>query len=196
MIGLKRLDNLQFCVDDVLTNAIPGDLIETGVWQGGATIFMRAILKAHGVTDRRVWVADSFAGLPRPNAMKYPHDSGDRHHTYKELAVSVEQVMANFERYGLLDEQVCFLKGWFRDTLPKAPIEKLAVIRLDGDMYESTMDGLVNLYPKLSPGGYIIIDDYGAIPACRRAVTAYRKSHRISEEIRRVDWTGAYWRRS
>ena len=195
MIGLKRLDNVQFCVEEVLTNAVPGDLIETGVWQGGATIFMRAILKAHGVKDRRVWVADSFEGLPRPNARKYPHDSGDRHHTYKELAVPLEQVMANFDRYDLLDEQVHFLKGWFRDTLPTAPIEKLAVIRLDGDMYESTMDGLVHLYPKLSRGGYIIVDDYGAIFACRQAVSDYRRAHRITERIRRIDWTGVCWQR-
>jgi O-methyltransferase len=90
-------------------------------------------------------------------------------HKARELAVSLEQVKANFDRYGLLDDQVRFLKGWFRDTLPVAPIERLAVLRLDGDMYESPMDTLVNLYPKLSEGGYVIVDDYGAIPACRQA---------------------------
>src|SRR5262249_42248392 len=120
MIGLKRLDNLQFCVEDVLTRNVPGDLMETGVWRGGACIFLRALLRAHGVRDRRVWVADSFEGLPAPNAEKYPHDAQDLLHTVPYLAVSLEQVQANFERYGLLDEQVCFLKGWFRDTLPQA----------------------------------------------------------------------------
>lgn len=198
MIGLKRLDNVQFCVEDVLTNDIPGDLIETGVWRGGTTILMRAILRAYGVNNRSVWVADSFAGLPPPNTEKYPQDAGDTFHTFKELAISLDEVKSNFERYGLLDEQVHFLKGWFSETLPTAPIERLAVVRLDGDMYESTMDGLVNLYPKLSRGGYMIIDDYGCpgTPACSKAVADYRKLHGITDEIHTVDWTGAYWQRS
>lgn len=196
MIGLKRLDNIQSCVESVLADGVPGDLIETGVWRGGATIFMRAVLKAYGVQDRNVWVADSFEGLPPPDAEKYPQDAGDRHHTARELAISLEQVKSNFERYGLLDGQVRFLKGWFRDTLPTAPIEKLAVARLDGDMYESTMDALVNLYPKLSVGGYLIVDDYGAVPACRQAVHDYREAHGISEELVDIDWTGVYWRRA
>jgi hypothetical protein len=196
MIGLKRLDNLQFCVEDVLTNQIPGDLIETGAWRGGATIFMRAILKAYGVENRYVWVADSFEGLPAADAKKYPHDAGDRHHIHKALRVSLDQVRTNFERYGLLDIQVRFLKGWFRDTLPGAPIEKLAVLRLDGDMYESTMDALVYLYPKLSIGGYLIVDDYAAVQACRQAVHDYRESHDISDEILPIDWSGIFWQRT
>jgi O-methyltransferase len=196
MIGLKRLDNLQFCVESVLANGVPGDFIETGVWRGGATIFMRAILKVHGVVDRRVWLADSFEGLPVPDADKYPADAGDVHHTFKALAISLEQVKANFQAYGLLDDQVRFLKGWFRDTLPCAPIKELAVVRLDGDLYESTMDGLVNLYPKLSTGGYIIIDDYGAIPSCRKAVDDFRQSRGIKNAITQIDWGGVYWQNS
>jgi hypothetical protein len=195
MIGLKRLDNLEFCIEQVITNGVVGDLIETGVWRGGATIFMRAVLKAYGVTDRSVWVADSFEGLPPPNTGKYPYDAGDSLHEARELAVSLEEVKANFERYGLLDDQVRFLKGWFRDTLPAAPIERLAVLRLDGDMYESTMDTLANLYPKLSQGGYVIVDDYGAIPACRQAVDDYRSANAITEEIRDIDWTGIFWQK-
>jgi O-methyltransferase len=196
MVGSKRLDNLQFCVERVLADRVSGDLIETGVWRGGSTIFMRAILKAHEISDRCVWVADSFQGLPQPDAEKYPTDAGDPHHQFAYLAVSLEQVRTNFQRYGLLDDQVRFLKGWFKDTLPSAPIGRLAIIRLDGDMYESTMDGLVNLYPKLSPGGFLIVDDYGAVPACKKAVHDYREQHGIREEIHSIDWTGVYWRRS
>jgi O-methyltransferase len=196
MIGLKRLDNLQVCVEDVLQRGVPGDLIETGVWRGGATIFMRAILQAYGDRERRVWVADSFRGLPSPNSQKYPWDAGDVHHQMPELAVSLEDVQANFQLYGLLDEQVHFLKGWFRDTLPSAPIGRLAILRLDGDMYESTMDALVHLYPKLSVGGYVIVDDYGYIESCRRAVRDYRDAHGITDEIHPVDWTGVWWQRS
>jgi hypothetical protein len=196
MIGMKRLDNIQFCVEDVLTEGIPGDLIETGVWRGGAAIFMRAILRAYAVKDRFVWVADSFAGLPFPNPEKYPADAGDLHHTVKELAVPLDRVQSNFAKYDLLDEQVRFLQGWFRDTLPEAPIGELALIRLDGDMYESTMDALVHLYPRLSHGGYLIVDDYGAIPSCRQAVEDYRSKHGITDEMERIDWTGIYWQRA
>jgi hypothetical protein len=196
MAGLKRLDNVQFCVEDVLVRNVPGDFIETGVWRGGVPILMRAILAAYGVTDRRVWVADSFEGLPPPNADRYPHDAGLNLNNIPEQAVSLEQVQSHFERYDLLDERVQFLKGWFRDTLPRAPIDRLAVARLDGDLYESTMDALTNLYPKLSVGGYLIVDDYGAILACREAVHDYRTTHGITDEILPIDWTGVYWQRT
>ena len=195
MIGIERLENLQYCVEQVIKDNIPGDLIETGVWRGGACIFMRAILKAHGVKNKCVWVADSFAGLPPPNTEKYPQDTNLDFTQFTELAISLDEVKLNFFRYDLLDENVQFLKGWFRDTLPQAPIEKLSVLRLDGDLYESTMDGLINLYPKLSPGGFVIVDDYGDIQACRQAVHDYRDAHQITDEIHQIDWTGAYWRR-
>jgi len=196
MIGLRRLDNLQACVEGVLKSRVPGDLIETGVWRGGATIFMRAILKAHGVEDRRVWAADSFQGVPPPDPERYPQDHGDLLYTLEELAVPLEQVKASFERYGLLDEQVRFLEGRFRDTLPGAPMETLAVVRLDGDMYESTMDALVHLYPKLSVGGYLIVDDYGVLRGCRQAVDDFREAHGITEELHSIDWSGVFWRRA
>jgi hypothetical protein len=195
MIGEKRLNNLQQCVEDVLASNVPGDFIETGVWRGGATIFMRGMLKAYGVTDRHVWVADSFEGLPKPNAKKYPADRWLKFDWFKTLSVSLEQVRTNFEKYGLLDDQVHFLKGWFKDTLPSAPIQKLAVLRLDGDLYESTMDALTSLYPKLSVGGYLIVDDY-IIPACKKAVTDYRNAHGITDLIIDIDRTGSYWQRT
>lgn len=197
MIGLKRIENLQMCVESALRDGVPGDLVETGVWKGGATILMRALLLAHSDAARRVWVCDSFAGLPPPNTEKYPADSGDTHYQHSDsLAISQERVQANFERFGLLDERVRFLKGWFSETLPTAPIEQIAVLRLDGDMYESTMDGLVNLYPKVSVGGYVIIDDYGYIASCKQAVDDYRLLCGIRDEIIPVDWTGVYWRRT
>ncbi|MCC6805131.1 MAG: class I SAM-dependent methyltransferase [Anaerolineae bacterium] len=195
MIGMKRLNNVQFCVEAALANNIPGDMIETGVWRGGACIFMRGVLKAYGVTDRVVWVADSFEGLPPPNLKKYPEDVGLNLHLFPQLAVSLEQVQANFQRYDLLDDQVRFLKGWFRDTLPSAPIEQLAVLRLDGDLYESTMDALVNLYPKVAPGGYVIIDDYGVVEACRKAVHDYHHVHNLRVKLHPIDGAGVYWQK-
>jgi O-methyltransferase len=195
MIGLQRLDNLQFCVETVINDGIPGDLIETGVWRGGACIFMRAILKAYGENTRTVWVADSFAGLPLPNVAAYSADAGDEHHTYHFLGVSQQQVEENFRRYNLLDRQVRFLKGWFKDSLPDAPIDRLAVLRLDGDMYESTTQALESLYHKVSSGGFIIIDDYFLGP-CREAVTDFRLAHHIDDPIIDIDGRGVFWRRA
>jgi O-methyltransferase len=196
MIGLRRMENIQYCVETVIREDVPGDLIETGVWRGGATIFMRGVLKAHGDTTRKVWCADSFQGLPAPDPVRYPADAGDTFHKKEGLAVGVEQVKHNFERYGLLDEQVEFLVGWFKDTLPTAPIDQLAVMRLDGDLYESTWQAIEALYPRLSPGGFCIVDDYGDLVAqCQRAIHDYRDAHGITEEIIDVDGFGAYWRK-
>jgi Macrocin-O-methyltransferase (TylF) len=195
MIGEARMDNIRRCVEQILKEGVGGDLIETGVWRGGAVIFMRGLLKAYGVTDRQVWAADSFKGLPPPDEANYPQDQGLDVHLYPELAISLDAVKDNFERYGLLDSQVRFLEGWFRDTLPAAPIERLALMRLDGDLYESTMDALSNLYGKLSVGGFVIIDDFN-VAACRAAVHDFRTAHGIADPIQEIDWAGVYWRRA
>jgi O-methyltransferase len=194
MVGMKRLDNLEFCVADVVRRGVPGDLIETGVWRGGAAIFMRAALEAFGDHQRAVWAADSFEGLPKPDPSRAT-DVRDALWRHPELAVPLEEVQANFARYGMLDERVRFLKGWFEETLPSAPIERLSILRLDGDMYDSTMVALSALYPKLSVDGYVIVDDYGAVEGCRQAVDDFRMQRGIHEEMHEVDWTCVFWRR-
>lgn len=193
MVGLHRLRNLRRCIADVIRDKVPGDLIETGVWRGGACIYMRANLVVHDVKDRRVWVADSFEGLPPPDLQNFPIDAPDGLHRVKLLAVSLEEVKNNFKKYNMLDDQVVFLKGFFRDTLAAAPIERLAIMRLDGDMYESTIQALA-LYDKLSVGGYVIIDDY-ALPNCRTAVDHFREARGISEPVEPIDTVSAFWRK-
>lgn len=195
MLTMPRLENLISCVGTVVRDGIPGDLVETGVWRGGACILMRAALQALGDRTRTVWVADSFQGLPRPDPQRYPADDGDLFWTVDVLAVSLGDVMSNFEKYGLLDDQVRFLPGWFDDTLPTAPIERVAVLRLDGDMYGSTMQALESLYPRLSVGGFAIIDDFGAVPGCRAAVGDYRAAHGITEPLSHTDYTEVVWRK-
>jgi len=195
MIGAARLRNLADLVQRALNDRIPGDFIETGVWRGGACILIRGLLAAYGDPTRRVFVADSFTGLPPPNRDLYPLDDGMTLHFRRELAISREQVRSNFDAYGLLDERVIFIEGLFRDTLPELRDERFAVLRLDGDMYESTMDSLTNLYDSLSIGGFVIIDDYGAIEACRSAVHDFRDYRRITEAIVEIDWTGVWWRK-
>jgi len=203
MLPLCRLDNLWACVEEVMREKIPGDLIETGVWRGGATIFMRGLLRAYGDQDRTVWVADSFEGLPEPDVRRFPKEAAlyrgpTIQQGYKRMAATLDEVRANFEAYGLLDQRVRFLKGWFRDSLPNAPVKKLALMRLDGDYYESTMDALVNLYDKLSVGGIVIIDDYGEDiwTNCRQAVEEFRERRGIRDPIIAVDSKCYWWRRT
>ena len=195
MVGFRRLENIRHCVTAVVHEGVPGDLLVAGTWRGGEAIFMRAVLEVLGDPVRAVWVADSFKGLPPPDPDTYPADAGDTLHTFPELAVSLAEVKANFARYGMLDDRVRFLEGWFKDTLADAPIGRLAVLRCDGDMYESTIDTLRPLYPKVSPGGFVIVDDYGCVPACKQAVDDYRREHDITDPIETIDWTGVYWRK-
>jgi O-methyltransferase len=205
MIGEERMLNIQKLAWELFENEpnqIPGDFMECGVWRGGAAIFMRAILAQLDEDDgwmppqKCVWVADSFAGLPAPNPAEYPADEGDTHHLQKPLAVSLETVKANFARYGLLDDRVKFLPGFFKDSLP-GPVEKLALLRIDADMHESTTQALEAMYPKLSPGGFVIIDDYFNIPNCHKAVNDFRERNLITEPIQKADsWCAIYWRKS
>lgn len=145
---------------------------------------------------RKVWLADSFCGLPAPNAAEYPADTGDQHHTQKALAIPLETVKANFARYGLLDDRVKFIPGFFKDSLP-GPVQKLALLRVDADMYESTTQALEAMYPKLSPGGFVIVDDYRNIKNTHEAVNDFRERHKITEQIQPADsWCAIYWRKA
>ena len=190
MIGKVRLHQLRQAVETVLRENIPGDLIETGVWRGGACVMMRAVLSAHKIIDRKVYVADSFCGLPIPNS-QYPADCNSPLHTYSGLSISLEDVKRNFN---LPDSQVEFVQGWFKDTLPKLNTT-FAVARLDGDMYESTWDALTSLYDKVVPGGFIIVDDWGGVDACRYAVLDFVTSRKLRPAFAEVNWATIYWRK-
>jgi O-methyltransferase len=195
MIGRKRLDHLERCLETIERDSVPGDLLEAGVWRGGACIFMRGFLEAHNIPRRIVWAADSFAGLPAPTMAE------DRDHDYSAgrfpaLAVPLETVRATFARYNLLDARVRFLEGWFKDTLPNAPIERLALLRLDGDLYESTRDALNALYDRVAPGGFVVIDDYFAFNPCRHATDDFRAERNIGTPFERIDWSAVCWRKS
>ena len=190
MIGMKRLDNIEYCFNKVVQDNILGDMIETGVWRGGATIFMAGLNKYYN-QNRKIFVADSFEGLPPPDS-KYPADNGDQHHTYKCLSISLDDVQNNFKKYNLLDDNVIFVKGFFEHSLKTAPITKLSILRLDGDMYSSTIQVLDYLYDKVSIGGFIIVDDY-ALHGCKCAVDDFRASRNITSELKVIDYTGRYW---
>jgi O-methyltransferase len=194
MSGYPRLADLQECIETVIADGIPGDLIEAGVWRGGASILARATLDSLGATNRTVWLADSFEGLPPPDAEGFPEDRGMDLHTIDFLAVSQADVRANFARLGL-DHGVRFVEGFFNETLPALRGRRWALIRLDADMYESTWQTLEALYPGLAQGGYVIFDDYGDIEEGRRAMDDFRRRRGIETPLEWVDHTCVRWRR-
>lgn len=193
MVGLERLDDLQACVESVVADGVEGDVIEAGVWRGGASILARATLDSLGADERTVWVADSFRGLPEPDR-DFPQDRHLDLSRVDFLVASAEEVMGHFARFGC-ERGVKLVEGFFGETLPELRDHRWSVIRLDGDTYEATWEGLESLYPGLSRGGYLIVDDYGLIPECRAAVHDYRREHEITEPIEEVDWNGVRWRR-
>jgi O-methyltransferase len=195
MSGLRRLDDLQACVDSVVRDRVEGDLIEVGAWRGGATILMRAALDSLGDEgDRTVWVADSFQGFPDTERRSSgPAGVSAQLKAFDFLAVPMEEVRDNFARFGL-EHGVRFVAGFFEDTLPELAGRRWAIARLDGDSYEATRVALESLYPGIAPGGYLIVDDYGAVEECRRAVDEFRGEHGINEPLDAVDWTCVRWR--
>ncbi len=191
MLGIKQLDQMQAAITDVVNSNIPGDVLEAGVWRGGMTILMRGVLRALNDESRNVWVVDSFEGLPEPD------DEQDSFGWVEEdMSVSLEDVKNNFRRYGLLDDKVKFLKGFFDYSLPQAPIDQLSILRVDADLYESTLSVLESLYPKLSVGGYAIFDDYINLKDCQRAINEYRQKFDIIDEIVEIDQRAVYWIKS
>jgi O-methyltransferase len=154
---------------------------------------MRAVLVAHNDQNRMVWCADSFEGMPVPKDADTEISSSADFSDREYLAVSLDQVKINFDKFGLLDDRVRFLKGWFSDTLPNAPIQSLSLLRLDGDLYESTRDALVSLYHKVSPGGFVIVDDYNSWGGCHAAIDDFRKEHALTEPLVEIDSHSVFW---
>jgi O-methyltransferase len=190
MVGLQRLDDLQTCVEGVVADGVAGDLIEAGAWRGGASILMRATLDTLDA-GRTVFVADSFQGFPQVAAADRADDELD---VFDFLAIAVEDVTEHFARFGL-ERGVRFVPGFFQDTMATLQDERWAIVRLDGDSYDATWLTLQSMYPRLSEGGYLIVDDYGALDECRQAVEEFRRHHELSEPLEQVDWTCVRWRR-
>ncbi len=196
MVGLRRLDDLQACVESVVADGVEGDLIEAGAWRGGASILMRATLDTLAAHERTVWVADSFQGFPEPQLGSEDQDLDLHMSAIDYLAPAVEQVRGHFARFGYT-RGVTFVPGFFEETMESLRGRRWSVIRLDADGYNATRLALEALYPGLAAGGYLVIDDYFhfQLPVCRRAVDDFRAEHAITEPIERIDWTGARWRR-
>ena len=202
MGGLLRLDDLQRCVETVVEDSIPGDMIEVGTWRGGSSILMRATLDVLGDEDRTVWVADSFQGFPAPvpeageaaASEAYPDTVEPYLAAFDFLAVPAQEVRRSFERFGL-DHGVELIEGFFEDTLPGLGERRWSLVRLDADTYDSTVLALSSLYDGLEGGGYLVVDDYGALEECRAAVDRFRAGRGIEASIEWVDDICVRWRK-
>jgi O-methyltransferase len=187
LLSKGQLDLVEQSVLSLEERAVPGDFMEAGIWRGGVIILLQAMIRAHGLTGRRVFAADSFAGIPKNvRALNDPVDLwSDR------WVAPLDEVARNIERFGLLDDGIVFVPGFFSDTLKTLAGERFALIRLDSDSYDSVETSLDHLYPLVSQGGIVIIDDWH-LPGCKMAVLNYRAQYGITDEVVEQE-ANAYW---
>lgn len=189
MIGLRRLDNLEMCINSVIKNNVTGAIVEAGVWRGGACIFAAGVLKEAGV-KRNIYVCDVFDDtFPGP---QYECDSWTEVYDFTALSVSLGDVKANFNKFSLLTDNVIFKQGWFSDTLQTIE-EPISILRVDGDTYQSTLETL-QLEKNIPSGGFIIMDDW-AINVSRRAFLDYFEDRVTDKDVVEVDSLSVYWKK-
>jgi cephalosporin hydroxylase len=181
-VGRTRLEALEKCLDRVRAKGVEGHLVDCGTGRGGAAIFMRGYLDAYELTDRDVWVADSFRA------------SKDAAAGLLNLSADLNIVRDGFQSFDVLDERVHFLQGLYGETLPGAPIDQVALLRIGGGVGGSSRDVLDALYGKVVPGGLVVIDGY-AEEACQRAVDEFRTVNGLEQAVERLDWTGICWQK-
>lgn len=185
-----QLDLIEQAVVSLEQRKVPGDYLEAGIWRGGAVILLRALLDAYAIPGRRVFAADSFEGIPvNTRALNDPVDAWQ-----DRWVASLDEVRGNIARFGLLDERIVFVPGYFETSLPPLAGESFALIRLDSDSYDSVETSLQLLYPRVVKGGIVIIDDWH-LPGCRMAVLDYCARHNIRDAIQEYD-ANAFWTKS
>ena len=200
MTSPERILAVCNAVEYLAKNKIVGDFVECGVWRGGSMAAAAKTLVHVGTTDRQLWMYDTYDGMSEPTE----EDVDYLGHTAEKLlneqdrddAMSVwccsplDQVKQTMTQTEYPIDQVRFIEGKVEDTLPHTTPEKIAMLRLDTDWYESTRCELEHLFPKLVPGGVLIVDDYGHWEGCRRAVDEYFQKNKIPMLLNRIDYTG------
>jgi O-methyltransferase len=186
LTGIERQWALVKAVEYLNAKGLAGDFVECGVWRGGNLMIAKELCRNSAI-ERKFYLFDTFAGMSAPTDADTTHAGADAGATYRErvreghvdwVYASIEDVRENFRRAGLLDDRVVFVKGKVEDTLAdrRNVPERIALLRLDTDFYESTRAELEVLYPRLVPGGVLIVDDYGHWRGARKAVDEYFKS--------------------
>ena len=202
MTSPERIFGLCQAVDHVVQQDLPGDFVECGVWRGGSSVAMIRCLLNGNMRQRRFWLYDTFEGMSSPtdhdvDCFGNPadklleRDSEDRvAPTSVWCEASLADVQQNIASCGYPSDQVHFVQGKVEDTIPAQVPDRIALLRLDTDWFESTWHELVHLYPRLVPGGILIIDDYGHWQGCRQAVDQYLAQHAPDLFLHRLDYTG------
>ena len=199
MTSAERIFALRESVEYIVANSIPGDIVECGVWRGGSMMVVARTLVELGATDRFLNLFDTFEGMSEPTAAdRTLLDNTSAELTMREKEENnekwcycpVDDVKKNVFSTGYNANQVRFIKGRVEETLPEHAPDKIALLRLDTDWYESTYHGLVHLYPRLSVGGVLIIDDYGHWAGAKKAVDQYIADNGLPLLLNRVDNTG------
>ncbi len=190
MVGESRIYKLYDIVSDLEKRKVPGAFVECGVWKGGCAAVMAAASQKYQPA-RQMWLFDSFEGLPKPK----PEDGEKAMKEYETnpSPATIEEVRALFDSLQLSWEPMHAVKGWFQDTLPQnaSQIGPIALLRLDGDWYESTKQCLESLYDQVIPGGCVIIDDYGSWPGCKQAVDEFLASRSLKPALERIGTSGS-----
>jgi len=194
----ERIKNLMDCMIYIIKNNIQGDFVECGVWKGGSIMVILKMLIDLEVWDRNVYLYDTFEGMTEPTSEDVYSESGklamkEYNKTKNSDGLSnwnnssIDEVKRNITIIGYNSKYIHFIKGKVEDTLPANAPDKIALLRLDTDWYESTKHELETLYPKLSDKGILIIDDYGYWKGAKKAVDEYFKGNQIF--LMRIDST-------
>ncbi len=193
----ERMYNLWLAMRHVLDHGIPGDIVECGVWRGGSAMLAAHVLRERGDSDRRVWLYDTFEGMTAPTEKDVdPEGLIDTREIWARSQkgdhnewcyASLEDVRRNMASTGFPDSRTVYVKGKVEETLPKQTPDRIALLRLDTDWHASTAAELGHLYPKLSPGGVLLVDDYGQWKGQREAVDEYLAQQRAPLLLARID---------
>lgn len=201
MTSVERMYSLYASVDYILKNKIEGDFVECGVWRGGSAMLMAKMLSNRNIVDRKIYLYDTFEGMAEPSSHDLAYNGenastqladnvNDKENTVWCLA-DLNDVKNNLKKSGFSENNLVYIKGKIEDTVPSnMPENKIALLRLDTDWYESTKHELIYLFPKLIENGVLIIDDYGHWQGCRKAVDEYIKEHKLPILLNRIDYTG------
>jgi len=195
LTSCERMVSLTRAVAYLVDHNIPGDLVECGVWKGGSVMLMARTLLRHNDGRRDIHLFDTFEGMTEPTSHDVSYDGEVASATYARvnerlIAVGLEDVKRNVLGVGYDPARIHFVKGRVEETIPRYAPPRIALLRLDTDWYESTKHELVHLFPRVSPGGVVIIDDYGHWSGAQRAVDEYIRDHRIPILLTRIDYTG------
>lgn len=204
MSSYERLNNAYELASAIENDGVEGAFVECGVFKGGCAAVMGYVARRGG-TDRRTWLFDSFEGLPEPTAedgqqaVDYSRSRSTGRLETVDRCVGPMDVVKEvlFDKLRLDQRRIVIRKGWFQDTLPGArgEIGPIAILRLDGDWYESTKTCLDNLYDNVVPGGYVILDDYYCWEGCKKALDEFVAARGLAVEVTRIDKAGAYFRK-